>query len=129
MRRVALGASRPVQQSKGSVVSESYQSGGVPAYGQPYPLVPQEHPQGTAVLVLGIVGLFVPLCAPFAWAMGSRALKEIRTSGIRYANDQQIVVGRILGLVVTLLMIVAIVFFLVFAVILTLVAVTSSSSP
>jgi cytochrome c biogenesis factor len=87
-------------------------------YGQPYPLVPREHPQGTAVLVLGILGVFVAgICAPFAWYMGSKALKEIRATGVHYSNEQSIVVGRVLGMIMTILAIVGIVFLLVFLVI------------
>jgi small-conductance mechanosensitive channel len=107
-------------------MSQPYQPGNAPAYGQPYPAVPQEHPQGTTVLVLGIVGLFVGICAPFAWVMGNRALKEIRGSSGRYANEQQIVIGRILGMIVTILMIVTLVLGLLAAVGLAIFAVSSS---
>jgi hypothetical protein len=109
-------------------MSEPRQSGSpaVPAYGPPYPLVPQDHPQGTTVLVLGIVGLFVAICAPFAWYIGSKALKEIRASGTRYANEQQIVIGRILGMIVTILLMVSVLFGIVFAAIITLSAVAGS---
>lgn len=81
------------------------------AYGQPYPMIPQEeHPQGTTVLVLGILGFFVAgVCAPFAWYLGSKALREGQARGIVYANQQSIVVGRILGMVMTILAIVGIV--------------------
>jgi hypothetical protein len=96
-------------------------------YGQPYPLVPLDHPQGNTVLVLGIVGLFVGLCAPFAWYLGSKALKEIRASGIRYANEQSIVVGRILGIIISILGIITIVFGLVFAVIIFAIAASGST--
>jgi protein-S-isoprenylcysteine O-methyltransferase Ste14 len=92
-------------------------------YGQPYPLAPREHPQGTLILVLGILGFVVAgICAPFAWYLGSKALREIRTSGLVYSNVQHIIVGRVLGMVMTILAIVALVFFLVFAVVLVLTA-------
>ena len=86
-------------------------------YGQPYPALPQPHPQGTLVLVLGILGFFVALCAPFAWYFGSRALKEIQASGNRYSNEDQIRVGRILGMIVTIIAIVGLVFLAVFVII------------
>ena len=82
-------------------------------YGQQYQIAAPEHPQGTTILVLGIVGLFFPLCAPFAWFMGSKALKEIRASGINYSNEQQIVIGRVLGIVITIIAIVIAVFLIV----------------
>lgn len=98
-----------------------------PPSGQPYAIVPREHPQGTTILVLGILGFFVAgICAPFAWYMGSKAVKEIRASGVPYSNVQSIVVGRILGMVMTIIAIIAIVFAIVFAIILVIAAVSSS---
>lgn len=79
-----------------------------------YAFQPRDHPQGTVVLVLGILSFFVGLCAPFAWYLGTKALAEIRASGLRYDNEQQIVVGRLIGLVITVIGIVGIVFALVF---------------
>jgi hypothetical protein len=99
-----------------------------PPYGQPYQSVAPEHPQGTTIMVLGIVGLFVSICAPIAWYMGSKALKEIRASGIHYSNEQQIVIGRVLGMVITIIAIVALVFFIVFFIILAIVGVTQAGS-
>lgn len=96
-------------------------------YGQPYPMVPREHPQGTTILVLGILGFFVAgVCAPFAWYLGNKALKESRATGVVYANQQSIVVGRILGIVMTILMILAVVIFIAFLVV--LVVATGASS-
>ena len=96
-------------------------------YGQqPYGMAPQEHPQGTTVLILGILGFFVGVTAPFAWYMGSKALKEVRASGQPVANEQYLTIGRILGIVVTLLYAVLIVMFIVFFVIIAGVAVSGS---
>jgi hypothetical protein len=36
-------------------------------YGQPYGGVPAEHPQGTLILVFGIIGIFSGIFAPIAW--------------------------------------------------------------
>jgi hypothetical protein len=58
-----------------------------------------EHPQGTTVLILGILGLFVPVVAFIAWYQGSKAEKEIQASGTYYANGGLIRVGKILGIV------------------------------
>ena len=82
-------------------------------YGQPYGAVAQEHPQGTMVLVLGIVGIFIGICAPIAWIMGNKALGDIRTSGVTYSNESQIKTGRILGKVFTILYLVFIVLYIV----------------
>jgi uncharacterized membrane protein YjgN (DUF898 family) len=98
-----------------------------PYGGQPYPMVPREHPQGTTVLVLGILGFFVAgICAPFAWYIGSKALKEIRASGIRYSNEQNIVVGRILGIIMTVVLLALLVFVVVFVIV--VIAAASSQS-
>jgi hypothetical protein len=86
-------------------------------YGQGYPPAAPDHPQGTTVLVLGIIGIFFTICAPIAWYLGSKALKEIRASGISYANEQNIVIGRILGIVFTILAIVALVITIIFVII------------
>ena len=92
-------------------------------YGQGYPPAP-DHPQGTTVLVLGIIGIVFTICAPIAWYLGSKALKEIRASGVHYANEQNIVVGRILGIIFTILAIVALVLTIIFVII--AIAATSS---
>lgn len=86
-------------------------------YGQGYSAPAGDHPQGTTILVLGIVGIFFTICAPIAWYMGSRALKEIRASGTTYNNQQQIVIGRTLGIIFTILAIVGLVLGVFFAII------------
>ncbi len=94
-------------------------------YGQNYPTAQQEHPQGTTVLVLGIVGIFIGLAAPFAWYIGNKAMKEIRASGQSYSNEQQINIGRILGMVFTIIYIITIVFSIIFVIIVTMAAMSS----
>jgi hypothetical protein len=62
--------------------------------------VPQPHPQGTTVLVLGIVGLVFCLVAGIvAIVIGNKALKEIDANPGAYNNRQNVVVGRILGII------------------------------
>lgn len=82
-----------------------------PYGGQPYGMAPQEHPQGSTVFILGIVGIFVGICAPIAWYLGNKTLAEIRASGAQYSNDQQIRTGRMLGKVFTIIYIVFIVLY------------------
>ena len=79
-------------------------------YGQSYPPVAMEHPQGSTVLVLGIVGIFVPIVSFVAWYMGNKVMKEIRGSGQTYSNEQNVNIGRILGMVFSILYLIAIVF-------------------
>src|SRR5829696_4784855 len=60
-------------------------------YGQqPYGVGGGEHPQGTMILVLGIIGIFVGVCAPIAWYFGNKTLREITASGANYSNVSQI---------------------------------------
>ena len=95
-----------------------YPGGSTPApYGQSYGVAPQEHPQGTIVFVLGILGIFVGVCAPIAWYLGNKALGEIRSSGTSYSNESQIRTGRMLGKVFTIIWIVFIVLYIVFVVV------------
>jgi hypothetical protein len=85
-------------------------------YGQQYGPPPQEHPQGTLILIFGIVGIFISLFAAIAWYLGANAMKEIRATGIRYSNESNIDTGRLLGKIVTIIALVglAIVFLIWF---------------
>lgn len=90
-----------------------------PGYGQPYGSVPQPHPQGTTVLVLGILGLVVCFIAGIvAVVMGNRALKEIDANPSAYNNRQSVVIGRILGIISIVLWAVIIVGYIVFFIVL-----------
>ena len=76
--------------------------GAPPGYGVPYGYGPpqQEHPQGTTVLILGILGIVAcQILAPFAWVMGNRALAEIDANPAAYSNRGLVVAGRICGIV------------------------------
>jgi len=82
-----------------------------------------EHPQGTTVLILGILGIVAcGLLAPFAWSMGNKTLEEIDRDPLRYSNRSNVNLGRILGMVGTIILGVSIIamvlyFILVIAVI------------
>lgn len=82
-------------------------------YGQPYGAGGGEHPQGTIVFVLGIVGIFVGVCAPIAWYLGNKTLREITATGASYSNESQIRTGRMLGKVFTIIYIVFIVLYII----------------
>ncbi|MFI7641214.1 DUF4190 domain-containing protein [Nonomuraea sp. NPDC049400] len=80
----------------------SYPNYGPSYYGPP----PQSHPQGTTILVLGILSLVVcTFIGPFAWSMGTRALREIDESGYHYENRGMVQAGRICGIVSSVLLI------------------------
>ena len=82
--------------------------GGDGGYGAPPPPLPGggmgggpvDHPKGITVLVLGI--LSIVCCSPLgivALVMGNNALKEIDAQPGRYGNRQIVQIGRILGIV------------------------------
>jgi TRAP-type C4-dicarboxylate transport system permease small subunit len=85
----------------------------------------REHPNGTTVLVLGILSLVVcGLLGPFAWSMGSKALREIEANpGVPWNNRGNITAGRICGIVGTVLLVLQV---LVLLAVLTVVVSTSS---
>ena len=84
-------------------------------YGQQsYGVASQEHPQGTIIFVLGIVGIFVGVCAPIAWYLGNKTQREITASGASFSNVSQIRTGRMLGKVFTIIYAVLIVLYIVF---------------
>jgi hypothetical protein len=77
-----------------------------PGWNQPYGYGPREHPQGTTILVLGILSLVVcGLLGPFAWSMGNSALQEIDANPSAYSNRGSVVAGRICGIIATCLLI------------------------
>ncbi|GAA3644629.1 hypothetical protein GCM10022224_004010 [Nonomuraea antimicrobica] len=85
----------------------SYPNYGPGPYGQP----PQSHPNGTTILVLGILSLVVcTFIGPFAWSMGNKALREIDASGYYYDNRGHIQAGRICGIVSSALLILMLLF-------------------
>lgn len=72
---------------------------------------PVDHPKGTMILVLGILSLICS-CSPLgiaAWLMGNTALKEIDAQPGRYGNRQLVQIGRILGIVAVVLMVIGII--------------------
>ncbi|WP_426571908.1 hypothetical protein [Aquihabitans sp. McL0605] len=94
-----------------------------PAYGPPgsgyapsgygwYPPQQQEHPQGSTVLVLGILSFACcQILGPVAWIMGNHAIKEIDARPGYYSNRGPVQAGRILGMVSTALLVLVILFY------------------
>jgi len=67
----------------------------------------REHPAGSTVLTLGILGI---LCcgflAPFAWAKGARVRKEMAAEpGVTWSNSGSVTAGYVLGVVGTCILI------------------------
>ena len=71
-----------------------------------YAPVLREHPDGTTVLVLGILSLVVcGLLGPVAWVKGRDALAYMdENPGMQWTNRGQINAGRICGIVATALL-------------------------
>jgi hypothetical protein len=97
-------------------------------FGTPYPpsygYGPRDHPQGTTILVLGILSLVVcGLLGPVAWVMGNNALREIDANPTAYTNRGTVQGGRICGIIASVLLVLAVI-----VVILVAVAGTASSS-
>jgi hypothetical protein len=86
-------------------------------YGQPYGAPMQEHPQGTMILIFGILGIFITIFAPIAWYLGNKARADMQASGIRYSNEQNISIGRMLGKIFTIIAIVWIAFVIIWIII------------
>lgn len=73
------------------------------------------HPQGTTVLVLGILSVVVmPLLGPFAWVMGHRSLREVDSSGVPASNRQMLVGGMVTGIIGTVFLGLAVLAFVAF---------------
>lgn len=62
--------------------------------------MPQPHPRGVAVLVLGIIGIVLcGPCAIVALVLAQGALKEIDQNPAAYSNRGMVNAGRILGII------------------------------
>ncbi len=85
-------------------------------YGSPYGGAPRAHPQGTTVLVLGILSLLIcGLLGPVAWVMGNNAIAEIDRNPSAYSNRGTVQAGRICGIVATVLLVIGVVVAIILA--------------
>jgi len=95
----------------------------------PYAAPPPNHAQATTVLVLGILSLVVcGVIGPFAWTMGNRVVREIDASGGAVGGRTEANVGRILGIVATVLIVVGLVIVVGILALGAVVSVSSSTS-
>lgn len=75
------------------------------------PMQPPNHPKSTTVLVLGILSLVVcGVLGPFAWVIGNRTVAEIDASRGQYGGRDQANIGRILGIIASVLLIIGVLF-------------------
>jgi hypothetical protein len=94
---------------------------------------PPEHPSATTAMVLGLIGLVgILVCggltlvvSPFAWAIGSRALREIDADPAAYSGREMASAGRVMGIVGTGLLAIGVVVALGVVVLIVGVATTS----
>ncbi len=74
----------------------------------------QDHPNGTTILVLGILGLACcGLLGPIAWIMGNTAMREIDSSPGSYSNRGTVNAGRICGIVATAFLILTVLIYVI----------------
>ncbi len=109
----AYGYSTPQGAGQPGYGSSSY--GSVPPYPPYTATFGRDHPQGTLVLILGIVSIV--LCqatGPFAWVMGRKALAEIDANPSAYANRGMVQAGMICGIVGTVLLVFVVVMLIVY---------------
>ena len=71
----------------------------------------RQHPQGTTILVLGILSLVIcGLLGPVAWIMGQKAIREMDSDpSASWANRGKVNAGRICGIIATALLVVGII--------------------
>lgn len=93
-------------------------AGANPASLSPGDAQPREHPDGTTVLVLGILGLLLcGVLAPFAWIRGKRAVAEIDGAPPgTYTNRGSAQAGKVMGIVGTSLWLAAIAIYVIVAI-------------
>jgi hypothetical protein len=118
---------QPSPQTPYPPAGQYQQPGGQPApYGQPYGAPAQEHPQGTMILVFGILGIFITIFAPIAWYLGNKAKQDIQASGVHYTNEQNISIGRMLGKIFTIIALISIAITIIITIIIVVVGVSQS---
>lgn len=84
---------------------------GAPPAGPPqqWGSTPPRHSGATTALVLGILGLALcQLLAPVAWYVGGQAVKEIDAAPWSYSGRSEANAGRIMGIIGTVLIILAV---------------------
>src|SRR5207342_2497893 len=78
------------------------------------PMGPREHPQGTLILILGILSIVcIQLLGPVAWILGNKAIREIDANPPAYTNRSTVNAGRICGIIGTVLLAVSIIYVIV----------------
>ncbi|MFX4272335.1 hypothetical protein ACQBAR_14040 [Propionibacteriaceae bacterium Y1685] len=84
-------------------------------YAQPSPYgtaqVAPPHPQATMIMVLGILSVVgFSITGPFAWYMGSKALKEVDADNRVHAERGSIVAGKVMGIIGSVLLVFVVIY-------------------
>lgn len=119
------GPEQPGPAGYGYPPPQPYPGAGVP-YPPPYPggypgyppvgYPPPEHPQAVTAMVLGILGLVCcGVASPFAIWTGRKAMNDIDASGGRVGGRGQAQAGFIMGIIGTVLWVLAVLFYVVMA--------------
>ncbi|HEY0074554.1 MAG TPA: DUF4190 domain-containing protein [Abditibacteriaceae bacterium] len=96
--------------------------GSAPAYHEGYP----QSGNGTLILVFGILGLvFCQIFGPIAWIMGNNALAAIDAGHVNPLERTNANVGRILGIISTVFLVII----MVFVLLVMLAAITTTPNP
>lgn len=89
----------------------------------------QPHPQGTLVLIFGILSLVgITILGPFAWYMGNKALKEIDANPAAYSDRNNVNIGKILGMIGSILLIIGVVALIVYIIFIVVVIAAAGAS-
>jgi hypothetical protein len=95
-----------------------------------YPVARPDHPRATTSMILGILGLVICSgCAPFAWSIGGKAVKEIDASGGAYGGRGQAQAGYVMGIIGTILLGLSIIGGILWLVFVVIVGLSSSTGP
>lgn len=88
-----------------------------PPGASPYPYSQRsaDHPNGTTILVLGILSLVVcGVLGPVAWSMGNTAIREMDAQpGVVFGNRGNVTAGRICGIIGTVFLALSVLAFVV----------------
>ena len=92
------------------------QASGQPGMPQFPTYVMPDHPKATTAFVVGIIAVagtflcFLPvLASPVAWVLGAQARREIRQAPQRWGGESKATAGMVLGIIGTVLLVLAIV--------------------
>lgn len=93
-----------------------------------YGTVLPDHPKAQTVFILGIVGIFVGVCAPIAWYMGAQALKEVAATPGQWNPGGSLKTGKTLGMIFTILWIIGIVAYILFIILIVMAGLNANNS-